>query len=89
MHHEIQLMNKISYIEFPDYYAVCIKSDCPLTDNLRQLAMQVFTKQYEFVRIANPLLIQLSKQCEFYRSDVPQVASIRTRYALVRDLRVL
>ena len=67
-------MNKISYKEVPDYYAVCIKSDCSLADNcLRQLAMQVLTKQYKFVRIANPLLTQPSEQCEFYRSDEPQI----------------
>lgn len=67
-------MNKITYKEVPDYYAVCIKSDCPLVDNcLRQLAMQVLTRQYKFVRIANPLLTQPSEKCEFYRSDVPQM----------------
>jgi len=35
--------------------------------------MQVLTKQYKFVRIANPLLTQPSEQCEFYRSDEPQI----------------
>lgn len=67
-------MNKISFKEVPDGYTVCIKSDCPLANNcLRQLAMQVLTKQNKIVRIANPLLTQPSEQCEFYRSDEPQV----------------
>lgn len=67
-------MNKISFKEVPDGYTVCIKSDCPLANNcLRQLAMQVLTKQNKIVRIVNPLLTQPSEQCEFYRSDTPQV----------------
>ena len=67
-------MNKISFKEVPDGYTVCIKSDCPLANNcLRQLAMQVLTKQNKIVRIVNPLLTQPSEQCEFYRSDEPQL----------------
>ena len=67
-------MNKISFKEVPDGYTVCIKSDCPLANNcLRQLAMQVLTKQNKIVRIVNPLLTQPSEQCEFCRSDEPQV----------------
>lgn len=67
-------MNKISFKEVPDGYTVCIKSECPLANNcLRQLAMQVLTKQNKIVRIVNPLLTQPSEQCEFYRSDEPQV----------------
>ena len=67
-------MNKISFKEVPDGYTVCIKSDCPLANNcLRQLAMQVLTKQNKIVRIVNPLLTQPSEQCQFYRSDEPQV----------------
>ena len=67
-------MNKISFKEVPDGYTVCIKSDCPLANNcLRQLAMQVLTKQNRIVRIVNPLLTQPSEQCEFYRSDEPQI----------------
>ena len=67
-------MNKISLKEVPDGYTVCIKSDCPLANNcLRQLAMQVLTKQNKIVRIVNPLLTQPSEQCQFYRSDEPQV----------------
>lgn len=69
-------MNKISFKEVPDGYTVCIKSDCPLANNcLRQLAMQVLTKQNKIVRIVNPLLTQPSEQCEFYCSDEPQVYS--------------
>ena len=67
-------MNKISFKEVPDGYTVCIKSDCPLANNcLHQLAMQVLTKQNKIVRIVNPLLTQPSEQCQFYRSDEPQV----------------
>ena len=67
-------MNKISFKEVPDGYTVCIKSDCHLANNcLRQLAMQVLTKQNKIVRIVNPLLTQPSEQCEFFRSDEPQV----------------
>ena len=67
-------MNKISFKEVPDGYTVCIKSDCPLANNcLRQLAMQVLTKKNKIVRIVNPLLTQPSEQCQFYRSDEPQL----------------
>lgn len=67
-------MNKISFKEVPDGYTVCIKSDCPLANNcLRQLAMQVLTTENKIVRIVNPLLALPSEQCEFYRSDTPQV----------------
>ena len=67
-------MNKISFKEVPDGYTVCIKSDCPLANNcLRQLAMQVLTKQNKIVRIVNPLQTQPSELCEFYRSDEPQI----------------
>ena len=67
-------MNKISFKEVPNGYTVCIKADCPLANScLRQLAMQVLTKQHKIVRIVNPLLTQPSEQCEFYRSDEPQV----------------
>ena len=67
-------MNKISFIEVPNGYPVCIKADCPLANScLRQLAMQVLTTQHKIVRIVNPLLALPSEQCEFYRSDTPQV----------------
>ena len=43
-------MNKISFKEVPNGYTVCIKADCPLANNcLRQLAMQVLTKQHKIV----------------------------------------
>ena len=35
--------------------------------------MQVLTTQHKIVRIVNPLLALPSEQCEFYRSDTPQV----------------
>ena len=59
----------ISFKEVPDNYTLCVKADCPMADHcLRQLAMQVLTSRNKILKIANPLL-----QCEFYRSDEPQV----------------
>ena len=67
-------MNKISFKEVPEGYTICIKANCPLANScLRQLAMQVLTRQNKIVRIVNPLLTQPSEQCEFFRSDEPQV----------------
>lgn len=60
--------------EVPDNYTLCVKADCPMADHcLRQLAMQVLTSRNKILKIANPLLTQPSEQCEFYRSDEPQV----------------
>jgi hypothetical protein len=65
---------QISFKEVPDNYTLCIKADCPLADHcLRQMAMQVLTKRNKIVKIVNPLLTLPSEQCEFYRSDEPQV----------------
>ena len=63
-------MNKINIEEIPDWYPVCIKSDCPMADHcLHQLAMRLLTDNYKIVRIVNPLLTSPSEQCEFYRTD--------------------
>ena len=64
----------ISFKEVPDNYTLCVKADCPMADHcLRQLAMQVLTSRNKILKIVNPLLTQPSEQCEFYRSDEPQV----------------
>ena len=66
-------MNKISCKEVPDYYTLCIKSDCPMASHcLRQMAMNMLTKKYKIVQIVNPLFTEPSEKCEFYRSDEPQ-----------------
>ena len=66
-------MNTISSKEVPDYYTLCIKSDCPMANHcLRQMAMDVLTKKYKIVQIVNPLFTEPSEKCEFYRSDEPQ-----------------
>lgn len=63
-------MNKINFEEVPDWYPLCIKSDCPMADHcLHALAMRVLTDRYNFVRIVNPLLAKSSDKCEFYRTD--------------------
>lgn len=63
-------MNKIKSEEVPDWYPVCIKSDCPMAEHcLHQLAMRLLTDDYKIVRIVNPLLTQPSEKCEFYRTD--------------------
>ena len=63
-------MNKIKSEEVPDWYPICIKSDCPMEDHcLHQLAMRVLTDNYKIVRIVNPLLTHPSEKCEFYRTD--------------------
>ena len=67
-------MNKISYKEVPNCYLYCIQSDCPMADHcLRQMAMHVITKRDTIINIVNPLLTLPSEQCEFYRSDEPQI----------------
>ena len=67
-------MMHISFKEVPDNYTLCVKADCPVADHcLRQLAMQVLTSRNKILKIVNPLLTQPSEQCEFYRSDEPQV----------------
>ena len=67
-------MNTISSKEVPDYYTLCIKSDCPMANHcLRQMAMNVLTKKYKMVQIVNPLFTEPSEKCEFYRSDEPQI----------------
>lgn len=40
---------------------------------LRQLAMQALPDNYKGVMIANPKLTKPAGDCEFYRSDEPQV----------------
>ena len=66
-------MNKISCKEVPDYYMLCIKSDCPMASHcLRQMAMNMLTKKYKIVQIVNPLFTEPSEKCEFYRPDEPQ-----------------
>ena len=67
-------MNKISFKDVPNGFVLCSKSDCPLANQcLRQMAMQVLTKRDKIVKIVNPLLTRPSEQCEFYRSDEPQM----------------
>ncbi len=67
-------MNRISFNDVPDGYVLCTQSDCPMASHcLRQMAMQVLTDRERTLRIANPLLTLPSEQCEFYRSDEPQV----------------
>ena len=67
-------MNKISYKEVPDGYTLCAMDDCPLAGHcLRQMAMQVLTKRLWAVSIVNPRRTQPSYQCEYYRSDEPQI----------------
>ena len=67
-------MNKISYKEVPNCYLYCIQSDCPMADHcLRQMAMHVITKRDTIINIVNPLLTLPSEQCEYFRSDEPQI----------------
>ena len=67
-------MNKISFKEVPGSYVLCAQKECPVAGHcLRQMAMQVLTKRDSIIRIVNPLLTMPSEQCEFYRSDEPQV----------------
>ena len=58
----------------PDGYPFCIVTDCPVAEHcLRQKARQMLGKNDKIVKVVNPLLTQPSEQCEFYRSDEPQV----------------
>ena len=67
-------MNKMNYDLVPDGYPFCIVTDCPVAEHcLRQKARQMLGKNDKVVKVVNPLLTQPSEQCEFYRSDEPQV----------------
>lgn len=60
--------------DVPSGYPFCMETDCPVAGHcLRQKARQMLSKSEKTVRIVNPLLTQPSAQCEFYRSDEPQV----------------
>lgn len=66
-------MSNISVNEVPDWYPVCIKSNCPLASHcLRQIAMRLLTEQHTYVRMVNPLIATCSEQCRFYLSDEKQ-----------------
>ena len=67
-------MNKMTFDLVPDGYPFCIVTDCPVAEHcLRQKARQMLGKNDKVVKVVNPLLTQPSEQCEFYRSDEPQV----------------
>lgn len=67
-------MNKIIIEEVPDGYPFCVVDGCPVAEHcLRQKARQMLDKRFKIVKIVNPRLTQPSEQCEFYRSDEPQV----------------
>ena len=58
----------------PDGYPFCIVTDCPVGEHcLRQKARQMLGKTDKIVKVVNPRMTQPSEQCEFYRSDEPQV----------------
>ena len=67
-------MNKMAFDLVPDGYPFCIVTDCPVGDHcLRQMARKMLGKTDKIVKVVNPRLTQPSEQCEFYRSDEPQV----------------
>ena len=67
-------MNKIDHKEVPGCFLHCINTDCPMAEHcLRQIAMQALPKDAIGVSIVNPQRITPSENCEFYRTDEPQV----------------
>ena len=67
-------MNKNSFDLVPEGYPFCVVTDCPVGEHcLRWKARQMLGKSDKIVKVVNPLRTQLSEQCEYYRSDVPQV----------------
>ena len=67
-------MKKMTVDLVPDGYPFCIVADCPVGGHcLRQKARQMLGKTDKIVKVVNPRLTQPSEQCEFYRSDEPQV----------------
>ena len=67
-------MKKKTFDLMPDGYPFCIVNDCPVGEHcLRQKAKLKLRKDDKIVRIVNPLRLKGSEQCEFYRSDEPQV----------------
>ena len=67
-------MNKMTFDLVPDGYPFCVVTDCPVAEHcLRQKARQMLGKTDKIVKVVNPRLTQPSEQCEFYRTDEPQV----------------
>lgn len=67
-------MNKMTFDLVPDGYPFCIVTDCPVGEHcLRLKAGKMLGKTDKIVKVVNPRLTQPSEQCEFYRSDEPQV----------------
>ena len=67
-------MKKTTFDLVPDGYPFCIVTECPMGEHcLRQKARQMLGKDDIIVKIVNPHRTQPSEQCEFYRSDDPQV----------------
>ena len=67
-------MNRIVFDLVPDGYPFCIVTDCPMGEHcLRQKARLMLGKSDKIVRVVNPRWTKPSEQCEFYRSDEPQV----------------
>ena len=67
-------MKKMTFDLMPDGYPFCIVEDCPVGKHcLRWKARQMLGRSDKIVKVVNPLLTQPSEQCEFYRSDEPQV----------------
>ena len=67
-------MNKMTFDLVPDGYPFCIVTDCPVGEHcLRLKAGKMLGKTDKIVKVVNPRLTQPSEQCEFYRTDEPQV----------------
>ena len=67
-------MNKINHKEVPYGYSHCLRADCPMAEHcLHQMAMQALPKDEMTVLILNPQITKPSENCEFYRSDEPQI----------------
>lgn len=67
-------MNKIAFDLVPEGYPFCVVTDCPVGEHcLRWKARQMLGKSDKIVKVVNPLRTLPSEQCEYYRSDEPQV----------------
>ena len=67
-------MNKSAFDLVPEGYPFCVVTECPVGEHcLRWKARQMLGKSDKIVKVVNPLRTLPSEQCEYYRSDEPQV----------------
>ena len=61
---------KMTLNDVPGGYGMCTRDDCPVCNHcLRHMAFQEVEKDLRFVYHVNPLRVEPSEKCEYFRSD--------------------